>query len=146
MSSWDTNPRSNFCEPHWELICRNKWHPGTSKISTPPEITVVTHFHTRTSHWNYLSIFTSWWTSLLFATSKFDLLTIRRQSATRKHLFPYLQGNSWGVRKPKKDNHQHYHQRSSPYASFNWSNNKARLLFNQTNMKRWSTKLVDVKS
>ena len=29
MSSRDTNPWSNFCDPHWELICRNKWHSGT---------------------------------------------------------------------------------------------------------------------
>ena len=45
MSSWDTNPWSNFCDPHWEFICRNKWHPGTSEISTAPEIAVGTHFH-----------------------------------------------------------------------------------------------------
>ena len=35
MSSWDTDPWSNFCDPHWELICPNKWHLGTSEISTP---------------------------------------------------------------------------------------------------------------
>ena len=29
------------------LICRNKWYLGTSDISTPPEIAVVTHFHAR---------------------------------------------------------------------------------------------------
>ena len=45
MSSWDTNPWSNFCDPHWELICHNKWHPGASEISTPPEIYVGIHFH-----------------------------------------------------------------------------------------------------
>ena len=38
-----------------------------------------------------------------------------------------------------------YHQRSSPYASLNWSNNKARFSFNQPNRKRWGAKLVDVK-
>ena len=47
MSSWDTNPWSNFCDLHWELICRSKWHPGTSEISTPSEIAVGTHFHSR---------------------------------------------------------------------------------------------------
>ena len=47
MSSWDTNPWSNFSDPHWELICHNKWHPGTSEISTPPEIAVGTQFHAR---------------------------------------------------------------------------------------------------
>ena len=25
----------DFCDPHWELICHNKWNPGTSEISTP---------------------------------------------------------------------------------------------------------------
>ena len=38
---------SNFCDPHWELICRNKWQPGISTISTPLEITIGTHFHVR---------------------------------------------------------------------------------------------------
>ena len=28
MSSWDTSPWSNFCDPYWEIICHNKWHPG----------------------------------------------------------------------------------------------------------------------
>ena len=34
MSSWDTNPWITFCDPHQELICRNKRHPGTSNICT----------------------------------------------------------------------------------------------------------------
>ena len=29
------------------LICRNKWHPGTSEISTPSEIALGTHFYAR---------------------------------------------------------------------------------------------------
>ena len=45
MSSSDTNPWTNFCDPHWELIFCNKWHPWISKISTPTEIAVGTHFH-----------------------------------------------------------------------------------------------------
>ena len=24
---------SSFCDPHWELTCRNKWHPGISEVS-----------------------------------------------------------------------------------------------------------------
>ena len=24
MILWDTNPWSNFCDPHWKVICRNK--------------------------------------------------------------------------------------------------------------------------
>ena len=34
-----------FCDPHWELMCCNKWHSRTSEISTPLEIAVGTHFH-----------------------------------------------------------------------------------------------------
>ena len=45
--------------------------------------------------------------SLLVATSKFGLLTIRWHSATRKHVFQYPQGDRSGLRKPKKDKHQH---------------------------------------
>ena len=45
MSPQDTNPWNNFCDPHWELICHNKWHPGTSKISTLPEIATTAHFY-----------------------------------------------------------------------------------------------------
>ena len=45
VSSWDTNPWYNFCDPHWELNCHNEWHPGTSEISEPLEIAVGTHFH-----------------------------------------------------------------------------------------------------
>ena len=32
MRSWDTNPWSNFCDPQWELICRNKWHTDLRNI------------------------------------------------------------------------------------------------------------------
>ena len=45
VSLWDTNPWSNFCDPHGECICHNKLHLGTLEISTPPKIAVVTHFH-----------------------------------------------------------------------------------------------------
>ena len=45
MSSWDTNTHSNFCETHWENMSY-KWYQGTTGISTPLEIGVVTtHFH-----------------------------------------------------------------------------------------------------
>ena len=47
---------------------------------------------------------------LLVATSKFGLLTIRRHSATRKHIFPYPQADRSGLRKPKKYKHQHESQ------------------------------------
>ena len=45
VSSLDTNPWSNFCDTHWELIFCNKWNPGTSEISTPPKLAVGTHVH-----------------------------------------------------------------------------------------------------
>ena len=47
MGLWDTNPWRNFCGPHWKLFCPNKWHPGTSEISTLPKLTVGTCFHER---------------------------------------------------------------------------------------------------
>ena len=137
-----------FCDPHWELICCSKWYPGTSEISTPPEIAVGTHFHAQTWHKNYPNIFNYCWRSLLVANSKFGLLTIRQYSATRKHLFPYPQGDRSGLRKPKKDKHQHtnhsYHQHLSPWARLNWSKNKTKLSFNQANKKRSGARLVDV--
>ena len=37
------------------------------------------------------------------ALSKISLFTIRSHSATRKHLFLYLQGDRLGLKKPKKD-------------------------------------------
>ena len=45
--------------------------------------------------------------SLLDTTTKFSLYTIRRHSATQKHLFLYPQGDRSGLRKPKKDKYQH---------------------------------------
>ena len=33
MSSWGTNPWSDFCNPQWELIGHNKSHLGTSETS-----------------------------------------------------------------------------------------------------------------
>ena len=58
-----------------------------------------------TWHWNNPSIFICWWRSLLVATSKFGLLTIRWHSALRKHLFLYPKVDSWALRKPTKDKH-----------------------------------------
>ena len=38
LSTWDTNTWSDFYDTHSELICHNKWHPRTSEISTPLEM------------------------------------------------------------------------------------------------------------
>ena len=55
-----------------------------------------------TWHLNYPGIFTCWCRSLLVATSKFGLHTIRYHSATRKHQFLYHQGDRSGLTNPKK--------------------------------------------
>ena len=88
MSSWDTNPWSNFCDPHRELICHNKWHPGTSGIFTTSKIAVRTHY-------------------LLMEKPLgryFHVQSLYYQGAQckRKHLFLYPQGDRLGLRKPKK--------------------------------------------
>ena len=50
----------------------------------------------------------------------------------------------WESQKRIRINTNHsYHQRSSPWAGLNWSNNKARCSFNQSNRKRWGAKLVN---
>ena len=44
MSSLDTD-LVEFCNPHWEFVCCNKWLAGTLEISAPQEIAVRTNFH-----------------------------------------------------------------------------------------------------
>ena len=34
VSSWDTNPWSNFCGPHWKLISHDKWHARAQRALT----------------------------------------------------------------------------------------------------------------
>ena len=56
-------------------------------------------------------------------------------------------GDRSGLRKPKRisiNTNDSYHQRSSPKASLNWSNNN-RLSFKQPNRKRLGARLVDTK-
>ena len=38
------DPWSDFCDPHWELFCCNKWNEKTLEISTPAKIVVGMHF------------------------------------------------------------------------------------------------------
>ena len=78
---------------------------------------------------------------------QFGLLTIRWHNATRNHLSRTLKviGQVWESQKSISINTNHdYHQRSSPKASLNWSNNKVRFSFNQSNRKKWGAKLVDI--
>ena len=92
--------------------------------------------------------FTCWWRSLLVATlSSVPLLSGR--TVQPEITYSRILKVRSGLRKPKKrisisTNHSYY-QRSSPSASLNLSNNKARISFNKPNTKRWGTKLVDVK-
>ena len=39
-----------------------------------------------------------------------QIVTTPQQSATKEHLFLYLQGDKSGLTKPKKDKHQHLSQ------------------------------------
>ena len=50
VSSWDTNFWNNFSDSHWEIICHNKWHPGSLETSTPTEMAAGMHFHEQTWH------------------------------------------------------------------------------------------------
>lgn len=93
VCSRNTNPWNNFSNPHSESICPNKWHKGTTEIPAPLEITAGTRLHawqnTKTTH--ELPI-TCRWKNLLVGTSKSGFFTVKRSSATRKHLFFYPQG------------------------------------------------------
>ena len=147
MSSWDTNPWSNFFDPHWELICRNKWHPGTSEISTPPEIAVGTHFHARHGT-KTIPVFLpadgeASWSLLPSSVSLLSGSTVQPEN-TYSHILR-VAGQVWESQKRISINTNHsYHQHSSPSASLNWSNNRIRFSFNQPIRKRWGVRLVDV--
>ena len=84
VSTWNSDPWGNFCDPHWEVICSNKWHPGTLGIIAPLEIAVGTHFYA----WHGTK------TTMVFLSPD----TIRRHSATRKNVFLYPQGDKSGVK------------------------------------------------
>ena len=93
---------SNFCDPHWELICCEKWHPGSCEISTWPGIAVGVHFLAQHSNKTIPLFLPAHGEAAWSLFPVLGLLTIRRHSATRKHLFPYPQGDRSGLRKPKK--------------------------------------------
>ena len=96
---------------------------------------------------NYTIKFTCCSRSLLVATSKFGLLTIRQHSATRKHLFLYPHSERLGLTKPKKDKHQHSSVLPPVFICLSQSqlmNNNFIFIFEQLKRKRWSVRLVDV--
>ena len=86
-----------FCDPQWQTICCKKWHPDTLGISKPPEIAVETQFHVQHSIKTTL-VFLPTVITLLVAAFKFGLLTIRWDTASRKHLFLYPRGDRSGLR------------------------------------------------
>ena len=53
--------------------------------------------------WNYPGICTRWWRTLLVASSKFGLLTIKDDQKTPPFLYPL--GNRSGTKKLKRNNH-----------------------------------------
>ena len=102
-----------ICDPLRELICCNKWHPGTVGISTYNKQSckdVKTNFHAQDRARNtpiFLSANGEYFWLLSVASSKFGLLTIKRHSAAKKCLFRSPWGDRSGLRRPKMDMHQH---------------------------------------
>ena len=83
--------------------------PWEDIIKLSASTAIVTYIVTRSQYVPFVTIYlivTCWYRSLLVTASKFGLLTIRQNCATRKHLFLYSQGHRSGLRKPKKDKQQ----------------------------------------
>ena len=140
MSSLDTNPWSIFCDLHWKLICRNKWHPGTPEISTPLEVVVgCTSMHehsTKTTPVFLPADEEAYWFLLPSSVSLLSGGTVQPQNT-----YPCIlkvTGQVWESQKRVSINTNHRHHQCS--------NNKARFSFNQPNRKRWGAKLVNVKN
>ena len=117
VSLRDTNPWSNFCDPHWKLIRLNKWHPGTSEISTSPEIAVVTHFHAQHDA-RTIAVFLpadgeASWSLLPSSVSLLSGGTVQPENTYSCIL--KVTGQVWESQKRISINTNHsYHQRSSP--------------------------------
>ena len=121
--------------------------PGTSEISTPPEIAVGTHFHARHGT-KTIPVFLpadgeASWSLLPSSVSLLSGGTVQPENTYSCIL--KVKGQVWESQKRISMNtNDSYNQCSSPKASLSWSNNKVRFSFNQPNRKRWSVKLVDV--
>ena len=147
MSSWITNPWSIFCDPHWELICCNKSHPGTLEIFTPPKIAVGTQFHV--SHGTKtISVFLpadGEASSKLLPSSVYSLPGGSLQPENIYSCILKVTGQFWESQKRISINTSHsYHLRSSPCAGLNWSIIKIRFSFNPLTRKRWGARVVSV--
>ena len=108
-----------FCDPHWELICHNKWHSRISEISPQLEIAVGTYFHAFPSN-------------------------TARAGNTYSCILK-VTGQVWQKKKRISINTNHsYHQHSSPRVNLNWSTNKIWFNFNQPNRGKWGASMVVV--
>ena len=132
IETWDTDPWNNFCDPHWKLMCRKKWHLGTSGISPPPEIALATHFYARHGFKTTPVVLPAdWETKRSLLPSLVSSLNSRYQSRSekaKKGLASTLITASTSVLYPK------------PVSSENWF----RFSLNQPNKKRWNATLVNV--
>ena len=98
--------RHQLMNSFWELLSHNKWHPGTSEMSAPPESVVGTHFiswhGTKTIPVFLPANGEACW--LLFPSSV-SLLSGSTMQPENRFLYP--QGDRSDLKKPKKDKHQH---------------------------------------
>ena len=121
---------------------------GTSEISTTLEIAVGMHFQHEHGPKTTLIFLpadgqASW---SLFPCSVSLLSGSRVQPENTYSCILKVTGQVWESQKRISINTNHsYHQCSSPWASLNWSNNKATFSFNLSNRKKWGAKLVVVK-
>ena len=104
-----------FCDTHWDLICCNKWHLGTSEISTPQKIAAGSRFHvwhgTKTTEVFLPADEEASWFLLPSLVSLLSAGTVQQENA-----YSCLY-SKWQVRSEKA---------------------------NQPNRKRWGARLVDV--
>ena len=131
MSSWDTNPWSNFWDPPWELICRIIIHTTGNSCR---DALRCTNMALKVPRYFYLLMEKP-------LSCYFQIWSLYYQAAQCTQKTPILVSWRWQIRsekakkkeKKRKDNHQHESQ--LPWAfispsSLNWSNSKARFSFN----------------
>ena len=144
LSSWGTNPWSNFYDPHWEVIYRNQWSRELRNIHIT-EITVGTHFHAqhgfKLPHYFYLLM-----EKPLGSYFQFRSPYYKGEQCNQKNLFFYLKDGWSGLRRPKKNKHLHQSKLTTAFISLSQSQLTQRFRFssNQPNRKRQCAKLVYV--
>ena len=139
----------HFCDPHWDLICHNKWHSRISEISPQLEIAVGTHFHawhgTKTTP-VCLPVYLDGEACCLLLPSLVSFLSSNTVRAGNTYsCILKVTGQVWQNKKriSIKTNHS-YHQHSSSGVNLNWSTSKIWFTFNQPNREKWGASLVNV--